>query len=64
MRIALSPAQKKWVHTGAVGFVTGVLTYLSGWVVGFPVPAPRALILAILVAGVSRAAGALLAKAP
>jgi len=57
----MSPTAKKVLHTAAVGCATGMLTYLSGLVVGQPVPTTRVLILSVLVAGVSRAAGALLA---
>lgn len=60
--MTLSTGQKKWLHTGIVGFATGVMAYVSGLIVGNPLPEWRVLLIAVLVAGFSRAAGALLAK--
>jgi len=58
----MSSTTKKVLHTAAVGCATGMLTYLSGLVVGQPIPGTRVLVLSLLVAGISRAAGALLAR--
>jgi len=60
--VTLSKPGSQWLHTALTGFCTGVLSYLSALVVGAPLPVPRALIVALLVSGFSRMAGALLAK--
>jgi hypothetical protein len=58
--MTLSSGQKKIVHMAVLGFATGILAYLSALIVGAPLPGVRALVLSLLVAGVSRAAGAVL----
>ena len=60
--MTLSKPTTQWLHTALVGFITGVLTYLSAFIVGAPIPAARAFVVAILVSGFARMAGALLAK--
>jgi hypothetical protein len=60
--VTLSAGQKKLLHTALVGFATGALAYISSWIVGAPLPGWRVMLIAVLVAGFSRAAGALLAK--
>ena len=60
--MTVSKPVSQWLHTALIGFITGVLSYVSSFLVGAPMPAPRAVLLAILVAGFARMAGALLAK--
>jgi hypothetical protein len=58
----VSKSGSQWLHTALIGFCTGALSYLSAIVVGAPLPGIRALVVAVLVSGFSRMAGALLAK--
>jgi len=60
--MTVSKPVTQWAHTALIGFITGVLSYLSSFLVGAPLPAPRAIVIAVFVAGFSRMAGALLAK--
>jgi hypothetical protein len=60
--MTISKPASQWLHTALIGFCTGVLSFLSSFIVGAPLPAPRAIVLSVLVAGMSRMAGALLAK--
>jgi hypothetical protein len=60
--MTVSKPVTQWAHTALIGFITGVLSYLSSFLVGAPMPAPRAILLAVLISGFSRMAGALLGK--
>jgi len=60
--VILSPAAKKFWHLAIVGFMSGALAYISSLAVGAPFPGWRALGLGILMAGVTRMSGSLLAK--
>jgi hypothetical protein len=60
--MTISKTVAPWLHTALVGFCTGVLAYLSAFVVGAPLPGVRATVIALLVAGCSKAAGALVGK--
>jgi len=57
----LSASGLKLWHAALVGFATGALAYLSGLVTGTSVPGVKAFVLGLLIAGISRGAGYVLA---
>jgi len=60
--MTLTPAAKKLAHLAIVGFLSGALAYISALAVGAPFPGWRALLLGVLMSGVTRASGSILAK--
>lgn len=60
--MTLSAPQKKVWHTILVGFATGALSYVAALATGGPLPGIRAILVGVLVAGISRVAGVLLAR--
>lgn len=60
--MTLSPTTKKTIHTGAVAFASGALSYISVALATGHLPSIKSFLIGSLAGGVSRLAGWALAR--